>query len=69
MNYKTYQWHACGDLKVIAILWDCKRITQNCVISYANGIFVPKVYIIARRIGFYVNHVYLKQRTYLSSLL
>jgi hypothetical protein len=31
MNYKTYQWHSCGDLKVIAILMGLQKgCTKFC---------------------------------------
>jgi hypothetical protein len=28
MNYKTYQWHICINLKVITTLWDYKQLCK-----------------------------------------
>jgi hypothetical protein len=49
VNYKTYQWHICGDLNVnVTVEGLQKDYTKFCCI-YANGIIVPKAFATARR--------------------
>jgi hypothetical protein len=52
------QWttrHINGTFAMICRLlpfwWVCKRVTQNSVVSYANGIVMPKVFTTARKTG------------------
>ena len=63
VNYKIYQCHICVDLKVTAIAMGPQKGIKNFVVSCANGIVMPKVFTTARRIGLYVNHIHLEQRT------
>jgi hypothetical protein len=37
VNYKTYQWHICNDLKVIAILMGLQIITQILLFPMGMG--------------------------------
>jgi hypothetical protein len=56
-------------LKVTDIWMALQKVKQNSVISYTNGIDVPKVFTIARRTGLYINHIHIHQRSWLISLL
>jgi hypothetical protein len=44
MNYKKHQWPISSDFKVTAIWMALQTVKQNSVISYMNGIVVPKVF-------------------------
>jgi len=36
MNYKTYKWHICHDMKVIAILVGLQKFTPGSIVSEEN---------------------------------
>jgi hypothetical protein len=68
VNYKTFQWQICGDLKVSAIFMGLhkplcspiKMAQKNSTVSYVNVIVVPKVVMTPRKTSLYVNHIHLK---------
>jgi len=60
MNYKKYQWPISSDLKVTAIWMALQKVKQNSVISYMNGIVVPKVFRASKRTGFNINPIHLE---------
>jgi hypothetical protein len=70
VNYKTFQWHICGDLKVKCHFdGTAKGLQKNSIVSYANVIVMPKVVTTPRKTSLYVNRIHLKQRMLLISLL
>jgi hypothetical protein len=51
INYNKFKWQICGDLKVIALLLDYNKDSQNIAASFVNGTAELSLFITQERIG------------------
>jgi hypothetical protein len=51
INYNKFKWQICGDLKVIALLLDYNKDSQNIAASFVNGTAELGLFITQERIG------------------
>jgi hypothetical protein len=51
INYHKFKWQICGDLKVIALLLNYNKNSQNIAASFVSGTAELGLFITQERIG------------------